>query len=148
MSDHQKHNRFGGKPNRSFGPRRDSGRGPEQNERYDAECSSCHKICQVPFRPNGKKPVYCSDCYKRESDRPAHSGDWKPARSFARPDAPDRRIDDLARKLDGVQAALERLTAAFENINRAEALTRVAREHAPAEAHAKAPKKTKERAKV
>lgn len=149
MPDYKKNNRFGGKPNRSFGPRRDSGRGFLERERYDAECSSCHKECQVPFRPNGKKPVFCSDCFKRDGDRPARSGEWKPARSFARPDAPapDRRIDDLARKLDSVQAALERLTAALEGANRAEALARTVRDHAPAEALAKAPKKTKKPAK-
>jgi len=41
------------------GGRRDSVR-----EMHSATCSSCGKACQVPFRPSGDKPVYCSDCFQ------------------------------------------------------------------------------------
>jgi CxxC-x17-CxxC domain-containing protein len=36
-------------------------RGPRQM--YSATCASCGREAQVPFRPNGSKPVYCSDCF-------------------------------------------------------------------------------------
>jgi CxxC-x17-CxxC domain-containing protein len=36
-------------------------RGPR--EMFAATCSSCGREAQVPFRPNGMKPVYCSDCF-------------------------------------------------------------------------------------
>ncbi|HEX8939318.1 MAG TPA: zinc-ribbon domain containing protein [Candidatus Limnocylindrales bacterium] len=32
-------------------------------EMFSATCSSCGREAQVPFRPNGSKPVYCSDCF-------------------------------------------------------------------------------------
>lgn len=32
-------------------------------QKFDAICSNCGKKCQVPFRPNDKKPVYCKDCF-------------------------------------------------------------------------------------
>lgn len=32
---------------------------------YKATCADCGKICEVPFRPSGDKPVYCDDCFKR-----------------------------------------------------------------------------------
>lgn len=32
-------------------------------EMFSATCSSCGKEAQVPFRPSGSKPVYCSDCF-------------------------------------------------------------------------------------
>ncbi len=32
-------------------------------QKFDAVCSNCGKACQVPFRPDGKKPVYCKDCF-------------------------------------------------------------------------------------
>ncbi|HYM84633.1 MAG TPA: CxxC-x17-CxxC domain-containing protein [Candidatus Dormibacteraeota bacterium] len=32
-------------------------------EMFSATCSSCGKEAQVPFRPSGAKPVYCSDCF-------------------------------------------------------------------------------------
>lgn len=33
---------------------------------YQATCSQCGDSCEVPFRPNGKKPVLCRDCFKRD----------------------------------------------------------------------------------
>jgi CxxC-x17-CxxC domain-containing protein len=36
-------------------------RGPR--ELFSATCASCGREAQVPFRPNGMKPVYCSDCF-------------------------------------------------------------------------------------
>ena len=36
-------------------------RGPR--EMFSATCSSCGREAQVPFRPSGSKPVYCSDCF-------------------------------------------------------------------------------------
>ena len=32
-------------------------------EMFSATCSSCGREAQVPFRPTGSKPVYCSDCF-------------------------------------------------------------------------------------
>jgi len=32
-------------------------------EMFSATCSSCGREAQVPFRPSGTKPVYCSDCF-------------------------------------------------------------------------------------
>ena len=34
---------------------------------YRAVCASCGKTCEVPFRPTGDKPVYCSDCFGKGS---------------------------------------------------------------------------------
>ncbi len=39
-------------------------RGPR--EMFSATCSSCGREAQVPFRPNGSKPVYCSDCFQTQ----------------------------------------------------------------------------------
>jgi CxxC-x17-CxxC domain-containing protein len=36
-------------------------RGPR--EMFSATCASCGREAQVPFRPNGTKPVYCGDCF-------------------------------------------------------------------------------------
>nr|WP_255668574.1 CxxC-x17-CxxC domain-containing protein [Methanocella sp. CWC-04] len=32
---------------------------------HKATCSDCGNECQVPFRPNGSKPVYCNDCFPK-----------------------------------------------------------------------------------
>lgn len=45
-------------------------RGPRtQREMFPATCASCGTETQVPFRPSGERPVYCSDCFSRNSNR-------------------------------------------------------------------------------
>ena len=40
-------------------------------EMTDVTCSECGKPTQVPFKPDGSRPVYCSECYQKH--RPARS---------------------------------------------------------------------------
>jgi len=61
---------FGGRGgSRGFGDRdhRKGGFGARDSARpttmHQAICSNCGKACEVPFRPTGDKPVYCSDCF-------------------------------------------------------------------------------------
>ena len=35
-----------------------------ERQMFPATCSACGVETQVPFQPNGSKPVYCRDCYK------------------------------------------------------------------------------------
>ncbi|MBI4565797.1 MAG: zinc-binding protein, partial [Planctomycetes bacterium] len=32
-------------------------------EMHPAVCAQCGKQTQVPFKPRGDRPVYCSDCF-------------------------------------------------------------------------------------
>jgi CxxC-x17-CxxC domain-containing protein len=43
-----------------------SGYGRSQREMHDAVCAQCGKNTQVPFRPSGDRPVYCSDCFSKQ----------------------------------------------------------------------------------
>ncbi len=36
---------------------------------YDAVCAACGKKTKVPFKPNGKKPVYCRECYNKKREQ-------------------------------------------------------------------------------
>ena len=38
-------------------------------EMHTAVCAECKKECQVPFKPDGSRPVYCRECYSKK--RPA-----------------------------------------------------------------------------
>ena len=49
---------------RSFGDR--DSRRPSL---HDAVCDECGKDCQVPFKPSGDKPIYCSDCFEKKGGR-------------------------------------------------------------------------------
>ncbi len=34
---------------------------------HPAVCSSCGKDTEVPFKPNGSRPVYCRECFHKVS---------------------------------------------------------------------------------
>lgn len=35
-------------------------------ELFTATCANCGREAQVPFRPSGIRPVYCSDCFSSQ----------------------------------------------------------------------------------
>src|SRR5438105_7857745 len=37
-----------------------------QREMFPVTCSECGKQTEVPFQPRGDRPVYCSDCYRKQ----------------------------------------------------------------------------------
>jgi CxxC-x17-CxxC domain-containing protein len=65
---------------------------------FDAVCAKCGSACQVPFKPNGRKEVFCSKCFEemgggesresRGSNRFESRGD---SRSFGGRDTRDSR---------------------------------------------------------
>lgn len=66
--------------------RRDFGgdRNRERPQMHTAICSNCGKACQLPFRPSGDRPVYCSDCFAKVNGA-------EPRRNFDRNDRRDDR---------------------------------------------------------
>ncbi len=54
---------------RSFGGGGGAGGYGTQREMYPAVCAQCGKPTEVPFQPRGDRPVYCSDCYRRQPSR-------------------------------------------------------------------------------
>jgi CxxC-x17-CxxC domain-containing protein len=38
-------------------------RGPR--EMHKISCSECGKEAEVPFKPDGTRPVYCRDCFQK-----------------------------------------------------------------------------------
>jgi len=42
---------------RDFGPR----------EMHKVTCADCGKEAEVPFKPDGTRPVYCKDCYGKHA---------------------------------------------------------------------------------
>jgi len=56
------------------------GRDNRERTLYKAICADCNKECEVPFRPNQDRPVYCKECFSsRKADRsPNASRDNRP----------------------------------------------------------------------
>ena len=38
--------------------------GGSRREMFQATCSQCGGVAEVPFQPRGDKPVYCRDCFQ------------------------------------------------------------------------------------
>lgn len=116
---------FGG-GGRSFGGGRDSSRPVEMHK---AVCSNCGKECEVPFRPTGSKPVFCSDCFREQGGPDRRS---EGSRNFERRD--DRRDDrpglrpagppppPIKPQLDELNAKLDRILRLLESNAPKEAL--------------------------
>lgn len=70
--------KFGGRNDFGGGhSNREGGRGDrfeEKKEMFSATCTTCNKQCDVPFRPSGDKPVYCSACFGQRSSEGSREG--------------------------------------------------------------------------
>ncbi|HOA90820.1 MAG: zinc-ribbon domain containing protein [Bacillota bacterium] len=44
--------------------RSNGGVGRGERKLYEAVCADCGVETKVPFKPNGTRPVYCSNCYE------------------------------------------------------------------------------------
>lgn len=98
---------------------------------YKTICSVCQKPCEVPFKPNGKKPVFCDACfshtkepvvggYKRQKDKTifdtpenfvasAYTG--KPHEQSV-----EIKIADVKRELASANAKLDKLIDLFNKL--------------------------------
>ena len=102
---------------------------------HAATCAECQKPCEVPFRPNGERPVYCKDCFgeKRGSFDGADTRREPQTREFTkreftpRTDAPafapkaapvahDNRIDDLKRQVESMGRKLDTIVSMIEGL--------------------------------
>ena len=95
--------------NRGFG----GGRGGGRPDMHSAKCSECGNACEVPFRPTGEKPVYCSDCFRRR--RNENSQDRGKSYSGNR-DSKSRYEEKPSYQNSGSQNT-ENHKAQFENLN-------------------------------
>ncbi|HAM88421.1 MAG: hypothetical protein US83_C0004G0035 [Candidatus Falkowbacteria bacterium GW2011_GWC2_38_22] len=97
MGKFNKDDRFGGK--KRFDNDRGGGRGDRSDRpaMHHAVCSDCGRDCEVPFRPTGDKPVYCSNCFgnKESSSAGRYEGrqsDRYESRSQDRPRFPEKQM--------------------------------------------------------
>lgn len=106
------------KKTHSFGKKDFGGRSFDRSgENHQAVCDGCHKPCEVPFIPNGKKPVYCRNCYKGKDTTTSFTG-----QPFSRPaefHAGDTGSDDLKKQFTILNTKLDRLISAIEAQTRA-----------------------------
>jgi CxxC-x17-CxxC domain-containing protein len=94
-----------------------AGKGFGPKEMFQATCASCGKSCEVPFRPNGKKPVYCTECFAKNGGPSASSSSQS---SFASRGSSDRSSSynkpecncgssDLKRQIEAINVKLDKI---------------------------------------
>lgn len=102
----------GGGGGRNFGPRRDFGgdRGYGRPQMHKATCASCGKECEVPFRPTGERPVYCSDCFEKQGggERKSFGRDDRGPRNSFR-NEPRVQQPQNRQELDAINAKLDKI---------------------------------------
>ncbi len=136
----KKHNRFGGDHRGGDFAHRDSNRpafhgnnrggrdGGRDVEMFQTVCASCSKNCEVPFRPNGKKPVYCKDCFAANggpsSDSRGSNDRFAPRRDSSAPsaykpeyrkEAPSSGMSELVKQIESMNMKLEKLIQSLSN---------------------------------
>jgi len=56
----------GGPPRREGGGGGGGGGGGQPREYFLAICGECGKEAQLPFKPRGDRPVFCSECFDKK----------------------------------------------------------------------------------
>ncbi len=86
---------------------------------HSATCAQCGESCQVPFRPNGRKPVLCSNCFGKDGGPKKSYGDDRPSYS-PRPSysdrGGDRGSDDVSAQLKAIHSKLDAIIIALDAI--------------------------------
>jgi len=159
--------RFEGRPSFNRGGNfggKFSGGDDRRPDMHKATCAECGKTCEVPFRPNGEKPVYCSDCFgamKGGNERPDTRSNFPKKEfgdrgdrqtSYQKPEqvreTRDPRIEELKSELAKANSKLDRLMD-LVRANGRPATTEVApkiEKSAPAPKAKVAPKKAEKKA--
>lgn len=91
-----------------------------QAKMFRVTCAECGKDCEVPFRPSGEKPVYCSECFENKRN----SGDRAPRRDFSRPKFSQENFnknrdsrgsnEEIKRQLETIINKLDQLIHSFD----------------------------------
>jgi CxxC-x17-CxxC domain-containing protein len=68
------------------------GGGFDRPAMHQATCAECGQSCEVPFKPTGERPVYCSNCFKNKDEGAPRRDDRHEHRSESRFDSrPEHR---------------------------------------------------------
>ena len=104
---------FGG--NRGFDNDRGSGfgrgRDSDRPMMHEATCSKCGKSCQVPFRPTGSKPVFCSDCFRQTDQGSGRDRGFAPRSS-----APSQASGMTSEQFSKLNAKLDKILEMLETL--------------------------------
>lgn len=96
----------GGRGGGRFGGR-DGGFDRPRPQMHEVTCDKCKKLCEVPFKPTGDKPVFCSDCFRKEGDSGSR-GDFG-SREKSGSGISSDQFNQINKKLDKIIAFLDKI---------------------------------------
>ena len=68
----------------------------ERRIMHEAICDKCGNRCELPFKPTSGKPVYCSDCFRKN--------EYSESRSKS--SSSSRELEEINLKLDKILKAM------------------------------------------
>ncbi len=90
-----------------FNERRSGGRDGNRSQRptmHRAVCDECGRDCEVPFKPSGDKPIYCSKCFEDVDPKKNERGS---SRDFKKPSTTSVDLSPLKKELSSVNEKLD-----------------------------------------
>lgn len=99
----------------SFGGKRDSSFMSRDKQMFSATCDKCARQCEVPFKPTGDKPVYCSDCFEKGGGSINRNNDKSTNQYKDQFDALNNKLDKILKILSVNVSAREETKEATTN---------------------------------
>lgn len=115
MGNYNRNDRSGGRGRGGGDFRRGRDSGPR--EMHKAVCDECGRNCEVPFRPSGDKPIYCSNCFERKEGGNSRGSGRQDRGSFRRPsfEKKDNTNKQLLEGIGSLNTKLDRILAVIES---------------------------------
>lgn len=86
----------------------------EEKQMFDAKCDECGNSCQVPFRPSGDKPIYCSNCFGEKKNNGTRNTEASSPTQY------NQQFEELNKKLDKVLSILLPIATEVETLEKSE----------------------------
>jgi len=90
-------------------PRRERADGPSRfgdrdrrNAMHTVVCDTCGEKCEVPFKPNGSKPVQCRNCFRKASHGANASDSSSRDSGSSAPSISPAELKEIHAKLDKI----------------------------------------------
>lgn len=95
---------------RGFGRDNRSGGSSEYKQSFRVTCDKCAKSCEVPFKPTGNKPVYCSDCFRKNEKKSTKYDDFNEFDRIEKTKSPSNQSNDLLlKRLDAIEEKIDKI---------------------------------------
>lgn len=77
-------------------------------EMHEVTCDKCKKQCEVPFKPTKGKPVFCSDCFRKDGDSsPRNRFEPENRDTASQPETSPEQLNEINAKLDKILEILK-----------------------------------------